>query len=297
MLLCILTHFFQCSNRHCRYTLFHTEPLEPDVAHTLIFAAKSNPTLLLNISSGFFSTMDTPSNSFPNSHSFQPPLATTQPVNISLSQYSPSPAPTPPMATASTIWNTSIPLSHPDQVAGLAKDGGGIYCANTTCSTVGRGTRAPGHKGCSSLMCKKCCQQQAENALRNNIPIPGCRERRHKLNQTPTHHTNVPQVPTAFTPGPSHVTPAFPQIFPTSSLSSTPGLDTAAPAALHSANYAEPLTDMWREVTGTWLNEQRTAAKAYDQRTSNKKTILEKQQTKQRQITTISYLTVSVIIA
>lgn len=210
-----------------------------------------------------------------------------------------TPLPTPGQSSSSHA--APIPLH--TRIAQLARHtGGGIYCARETCKSKS-GIRSKGHRECTFLYCKKCCQ---EAAVRSQI---SCHEPKHRLQPRTT-------VPPPFTPipapntTPNYATPLYdaPQLpigphalrVPASDgdivASTILPVGTANPMIQQPTrtpqSYAMPLAPMWQQTSSGWLENRQQAAREEDARQQIKKTTLESQQTRELQVTILSWLAV-----
>jgi len=312
----------QCSNRRCRNTIFHSNPLEPDTAASVIQAAHMDPSILLHLPNNMvnYTTMRTTQNAS------NVPTVLTVPHNSSHLL-----PPRPP----------EEPITREHIIALLQRPNGGIYCARETCKTV-KGDRTKGHKECTDLFCRKCCQEAALDAVRKGLHRSICQERKHRvahlmpMGSQALAATSISILPSTLPTLAGDLTDPVPNILPprapavsqvpapglqtghtilegsdraitqqhivipqATQISGSPGPATqAAPTMVNSAPmqraapisyHAMPIATMWQPTTPAWLEARQIAAKEDDRRTNVKQASLESRQQKMMQVTAIAW--------
>ena len=193
------TNFQQCSNGHCRNTLFHSDPMEPDLAFSLVQAAKIDPTILQHISinqamanmpHNFANTNQLPSlvpnipNPYLSQPSFNSPSFHSQtPIRVDSPLFhSQLPSRPPSLVNSPSFRSQPLPVEGPSTreviKEMLRRPNGGIFCAKETCKSA-NGNRTPGHTDCTEFLCKKCCRDAALDAAVKGIHRDPCQERKH----------------------------------------------------------------------------------------------------------------------
>lgn len=287
------TNCSQCSNRHCRFVLFHTDTLEEETAHILVLSLKENSSLLSDISTAPRYTMERTNNNYTPPG----PVPDIPHLNTPPLPFNPSHSTTP------SFTNSTNTQPH--------QSNNGIYCARDTCKSKS-GIRTKGHKECTNHLCKRCCQEAASLARNSGVIREPCHEPKHRLRAVTgslaIHPMPEPVARRVTSPavmaGPSMdgaravavgvVTPEPAAHRVISQDPPAPSTDGARAVAVGVATcYAMPLATMWQPASAGWLANHQQAAKGEDERRNIKKLALESRQTRGMQITTISWTAVS----
>ena len=190
-----VTDDHQCSNKHCRAVIFHTDPLEDVIAQAIVDGINKDPAMFdMYLPKSPYAhywhsgpRTDGPSNlQLSNTAQCSTRTATSNDVDLVAGSVNNQAAGPPLNHQAVGLSNDQAGIHAPigsegsreSQIAALAQPGGGIFCARPDCRT--KNSRSKGHAECTYLLCKSCCQKAAFVAQANGNERLECAERGHR---------------------------------------------------------------------------------------------------------------------